>query len=200
MLPAAALKDEAIFPSLRPFARPLSLWYCSSDRTFNAPWPERVFESKHVNLATSFSRSCAHFTLDPVLWARRGSTLDSAALFPVPLSLPRWQRKLRSLHSPSPRICRSSSDPATIPAAMNYARDPAADYPHQYAILITLLKWPLNSSECAWKDAGTRVALRRRELFLCIFYLYPSRRDLGETLKTSQKSHGAFSFLGIMAR
>ncbi len=41
----------------------------------------------------------------------------------------------------------SSTDPAMIPAAMNYAWDPGTDYPYQYAILITLLKLPLNSYE-----------------------------------------------------
>lgn len=42
---------------------------------------------------------------------------------------------------------KASTDPAMIPAAMNYAWDPGTDYPYQYAILITLVKLPLNSYE-----------------------------------------------------
>lgn len=50
--------------------------------------------------------------------------------------------------------CSSSPDPAMIPAAMNYAWDPGTHYPSLYAILITLLKLPLDSYEyvekCLW--------------------------------------------------
>ena len=67
-----------------------------------------------------------------------------------------WQCKLETPSSSFWHVCGrgSSSDPAMIPAGMNYAWDPATDYPYQYAILITLLKLPLNSYEYVEKCRG----------------------------------------------
>jgi len=49
-----------------------------------------------------------------------------------------------------------------IPAAMNNAWDPGTDYPYQYAMLITLVKLPLNSYEYVenvWDSYSTPLLL-----------------------------------------
>ena len=88
----------------------------------------------------------------------------------------------------------SSTDPAMIPAAMNYAWDPGTDYPYQYAILITLVKLPLNSYEYVenvWDPYSPPP--------LILTFFFSTWNEFEKTLKILQKSHKAFSFLEIIS-